>query len=350
MKRVDAILTTNLRQHPAVQAWSHLVAAPVEPDYIEVLKHKSRSSVYRLAGIGPGNAGVIAKRAHLQKAVVERDVYEQVLSRLPSSSPDYYGFVEEEGASFAWLFLEDVGGEQYSPGAEEHRRLVGRWLGALQAFSERSSSRNAFAERGPDFYRGHLQSIRETLPRLQARSSISPEGVEVLDHISLLCEYLESCWMDLEGFCEHVPRTLVHTDCLPKNVHVREAGDGVEVAVFDWGGAGWGLAATDLGQLALPFGGPPVREPDYLAYWEVTREHWPALRLESIRQLAYLGQLFWALKVIDLSFPVFDYPSQDVVEKYRLYSAALARSIDGASWGPAPGAAAPPPVFRRSQS
>ncbi len=60
-----------LLEHPAMQAWSRLHLEQVAPVHIESLKHKHKSAIYRLAGIGPAGANVIAKRSLVSAAQTE---------------------------------------------------------------------------------------------------------------------------------------------------------------------------------------------------------------------------------------------------------------------------------------
>ena len=330
MKEGGKVLTENLREHPAVRAWSRLSPARALPEHVVVLKRKAKGAVYRLAGVGPGRRAVIAKRCSREKAAVERAIYEQILPRLPLATLDYHGFVEEGDGLFAWLFLEDVGDECYSPDVEEHRALAARWLALFHSAADGAEVKAAFPERGPDHHRAHLRSILETLPQIRALPSVPHDGIEVLASIASRCECLESSWSRVEAFCERIPRALVHGDCLAKNVHLRASQAGRGVAFFDWGGAGWGLVATDLGQLALPHRGPPDDDPGCAMYLAVARRRWPDLDLETVRQLANLGQLFWALKVISRGIPEFDCDwarPEDVTGNLRIYEAALARSM-----------------------
>jgi hypothetical protein len=338
MKKAVKVIRENLREHPAVQAWSRLRPGRIEPDHIVQLKRKAKGAVYRLAGVGPGDGSVIAKRCDPEKGAIERIVYERVLPHVHATSLDYYGFVEEGEGGFAWLFLEDVGQERYSPCVRDHRTLAARWLGLLHIVAERSSVKSLVPDRGPGHYLRHLRSIRAALPQAAELPSVRSNGLDgraVLDDIGSMCEGLESCWSEVEALCERTPRTLVHADCLAKNVHIRAGEAGPQLAFFDWGGAGWGLAATDLGQLGLPRYGPPSHAPDSAAYLAVAREHWPGLELDTIVQLAVLGQLFWALKVIDRGLPELgcDWSSPaKVVGNLRIYGAALARSMDAGAW------------------
>src|SRR5213593_2636923 len=78
------ILPANLLDHRAVKAWRRVQPESFEPRNIEVLKlTKKKSAVYRLSGVGPNGAAVIAKRVRTHTATVERIVYETVLPRLP---------------------------------------------------------------------------------------------------------------------------------------------------------------------------------------------------------------------------------------------------------------------------
>jgi hypothetical protein len=317
-------------EHPAVRAWLELSPAGPRPEAVERLKRKAKGAVYRLIRARPGGAAVIAKRCHWDKAQIERAIYETVLPRLPEMPFEYHGFVEERDERYSWLFLEDVGDERYCPGVAHHRSLVASWLALLHTTASDESLRALVPDRGPEHYREHLRSICETLPRVRRLESVPAEGVEVLRQIGSCCEQLESSWRRIETLGDGAPRTVVHDDCLAKNVHLRARACGLGVAPFDWGGAGWGLAVTDLGQLALPREGPPDHEPDYAAYRCVARSRWPFLDLEAIRQLANLGQLFWALKVIDRGLREFECDwarAEDVVRNLGIYAAALGRAL-----------------------
>jgi aminoglycoside phosphotransferase (APT) family kinase protein len=330
VRKPAKVLRTDLAEHPAVRAWSGLSPTHALPDHLVILKRKAEGAVVRLAGVGPEGRAVIAKRCRFEKAVIERAVYEQVLPRLPLPSLDYHGSVAEEDGRFVWLFLEDVGDERYTPEDREHRELAARWLACLHTTALGADLRGLFPERGPDHYRGELRAIRATLPQGGSLPTPSPRGTGVLDRIASLCERLESSWSGVDALCEKAPRALVHGDCLAKNVHFRGTGAGRRVAPFDWGGAGIGVAATDLGQLALPRRGPPDDAPDHAAYLDVARRRWPELEFETVRQLAELGQLFWALKVIRRAIPELDCNwarPGDVLHDLAVYEAALARSF-----------------------
>src|SRR5260370_28709409 len=121
----------DLTEQPPVWEWSELRSVRVRPDAVEVLKDRKDSKVYRLDGAGPGGSNVIAKWCSQANALLERTIYEKVLSRLPFPTLRYYGLLEEEGSEFCWVFIEDAGGVRYCPDIEEHCVLAAEWLGVL---------------------------------------------------------------------------------------------------------------------------------------------------------------------------------------------------------------------------
>src|SRR5437773_4807818 len=114
----------NLLDNRVVRAWAALKPVRVEPEGIEILKLKSKSSVYRLVGVGQGGSSVVAKRCRTATASVERMIYEEFLPRLQQPALRWYGFVEEPDEDYGWLFLEDAGAGAYLPSCEEHRTLA----------------------------------------------------------------------------------------------------------------------------------------------------------------------------------------------------------------------------------
>jgi len=132
-----------------------------------------------------------------------------------------------------------------------------------------------------------------------------------------------------------MPRTFIHGDCLAKNVHVRTTKEGLTLAPLDWGSAGWGLPATDLGQLGLPYRHLPPAVPDYATYLSVVLDRWPGFDMQIVQQLANLGQMFWSLEAISRSVPEFDYKEariERIMNKFDVYRSVLADTIRAARW------------------
>lgn len=300
-------LETNLLEHPAVRAWRDLGHQRVKPLYIEVLKKKNKKKcfTYRLAGVGPGKCPVIAKRCPPDRAVLERTVYEEVLPQLSVKTARYYGSIQDADG-FSWMFLEDVGDQRYSPLSSEHRALAAKWLGVMHTSGESIDLSSSLPDRGLEYYQKYLRLLGEAIPRIRTLSTLNARSHAVLNRIFALCQDLDEQWRNIRSFCETLPRTFVHGDCVVKNAHVRLTRHGPAFAPFDWGGAGWGLPATDLGQLGLPYHSVPKNDPDYQTYAETVGEQWPRLDVETVRRLAYLGQILWSLKVIGLSLPGFE--------------------------------------------
>jgi len=333
MARKRKSLTDNLQEHRAVRALIRFGLSNNAPSELVVLQKKNSGAVYALIGDDLPGGRVVAKLCENEKARVERAVYETVLPQLSSGAIEYFGHLAENERS-VWLFMEDVGGQRYDADNEVHRRLAAHWFGELQIRITRHEMENVFPDRGAAFYRSFLSSIIDTIPGILLNVSQPLGNRKPLERIMSRCEELDSFWETLESFCACVPVGFSHGDCLPKNVHVRESAGGAAIAAFDWGGAGWSPAATDLGQLALPRRGPPDTLPDLQTYRDVAAAAWPGLDVTTIARLALIGQLFWSLKVISRGLPEFscDWKTpQDVLTDMCIYEQALARSIDGIS-------------------
>jgi hypothetical protein len=103
------VLWGSLAWHPAAAAWRAVAPTAPNPDCIEVLRSKNGSAVYRLVGAGPSGGPIIARRSGKTTALIVRALYEKMLSRLPITLPRYRAFCAD-GPEYAWVFLEDVGG------------------------------------------------------------------------------------------------------------------------------------------------------------------------------------------------------------------------------------------------
>src|SRR5438309_6993694 len=93
------------REHPAIKAWAKLRPESVPPTGIATLRERRKGSVYRLEGVGPAGADVIAKRSSPERIRGEHTLYQQVLPALPIPTVRYYGFVEEPNDGCCWLVL-----------------------------------------------------------------------------------------------------------------------------------------------------------------------------------------------------------------------------------------------------
>ncbi|MGH7150212.1 MAG: aminoglycoside phosphotransferase family protein [Planctomycetota bacterium] len=297
MKREPiAILREGLSGHPAVRAWRELAPAHVEPECVEVMRERRKSSLYRLLGVGVGGSAVVAKRGRASRAAIERTVYEEALPHLPVSAPRFYGSVPDgDGTEYLWLFLEDVGAEKYSRSNEEHLALAGRWLGRMHASATRFAGASRLAERlpdgGPSRYLEHLRSGRRNILANVENPSLTVEEVDTLRGILRLHDRLESAWPWVEGSCEGLPPTLVHNDFRPKNAYVRSGPTGLQLFPIDWETAGWGLRAADLTRVGLD------------AYASALEDACPGLDTRALPRMAHVGQVFRFLAAIGWESP-----------------------------------------------
>jgi len=283
------VLHDDLSKHPAVEAWSTLRPAKVEPQSIHVLRQRRGSSLYRLLGVGFEGSSVIVKRCRKERGAIERTVYAEVLPHLPVTAPRYYGCREEDES--CWLFLEDVGAERYLQSSEEHLALAGRWLALLHTSAAEipaaASAASRLPDGGPARYLEHLRSARRVLSKNFSHSLLTAEELGVLEGIVSLYDQLEGRWGRAEEACEGVRCTLVHGDFRPKNAYTRGDATGVQLFPIDWEMAGWGPPAADLTRVDLG------------AYKSVIKDRCPSVDACAIDRLAGVGQVFRFLAAIN---------------------------------------------------
>ncbi|MEW6232845.1 MAG: phosphotransferase [Chloroflexota bacterium] len=326
-------MQTDLLAHPAVKAWRRLLPERVEPESVEILREKKKSAIYCLEGVGLAGSAVIAKRCRQADAVIEQTIYEEILPHLPITVVHYYGLVGEPDSQFCWLFLEDAGGESYSPHIEEHRALAAQWLGHLHTSAAYVTAADCLADRGPGHYLEHLQSGRAKILRNLTNPELKADGRVVLENIISQCDFLESRWQRVEEFCAALPRTLVHGDFTGKNLRVRTGQAGVALLAFDWEKAGWGIPAPDLAPSALLGSGGFSANPNIVIYWSIVRDHWPSLDFQTIQQLANCGKAFRCLAALNWRAQQLAYEGGGwAVEEMRIYQTGLSDAIQAATW------------------
>jgi hypothetical protein len=280
------VMRTDLHEHPAAKAWMNLTQMATAPDEIQTLKHGLKAWIFRLTGVGPGGASIIAKRCKRKKAMIERTIYEEVLPSLPVTAVRSYGFAEDPESRFCWLFLEDTDGEAYSPRIKEHRALAARWLGLMHTSAARVAKAADLPDRSPGWYLRLLQSGRKRFVRSTRSLSLNADDVAVLKSVISELDNLETRWDKLDQFCEVIPSTLLHLDFNPKNVFVRSTTKELTLLPIDWEVAGWGIPAQDLVGAEINI------------YRSVVRDEWPDLSIHAIQRLANIGTLFWFIRKI----------------------------------------------------
>ena len=290
------VLPGNLLDHRAVKAWRRIKPECFEPQNIEVLKLKTRkSAVYRLTGAGSNGSAIIAKRCQAATASVERVVYEEFLPGLPLPALRCHGFVEEPGGEFCWLFLEDAGGQEYSPASAAHRALAGQWLASVHRAPFATGLQARLPDRGPAHYLQLLRSSRAALLEYAGNPVLSADEVALVRRFAACGDAIEAHWDEVEKSCGKLPRTLVHGDFVIKNLRVHAgATTGPALLVFDWEMAGWGVPATDLAQFVGRCASPELK-----VYCPAVRHDFPQLDLRDIQRLADYGNV---LRMVDKVF------------------------------------------------
>jgi hypothetical protein len=344
-RKAIQLIGTDLLAHPAIKAWQALQPERLEPEAVVILRKASpvhESAVYRLEGVGPAGAAVIAKWCGQATAGTERTVYEEILPCLPTPTLHFYGCVEEPDGGGCWLLLECAGGEKYSSLTAEHRALAAQWLGRLHTSAAGIAATRRLPDRGPGHYLDHLRSARNTIVRHLTNPALCTDDLVVLKAIVSQCDDLEEQWSEVEDWCNWMPRTLVHGDFNGKNVRVCIEQVGMALQAFDWGEAGWGIAAVDLAQTTAPFRGFSA-SPDLATYWSVVREPWPSLDLRGVHRLATCGRLFrclaalnWAVQGLEYRLgylPVIrEHITLILMTELRPYQAWLAGIIQAREW------------------
>jgi len=327
----NEVLPENLLEHRAVQAWSRLQPERIKPEAIEILKLKNKSAVYRLAGVGPAGSAVIAKRCRTPTARIERMIHEEFVPHLSIAGLRCYGFVEEPGGDYCWLFLEEATGQAYSPLAPYLRALAGRWLGTIHTAAIESGLESRLPARQPSHYLNLLRTSHEDLVRHFANPALRPNDIEVLRVLASYCRSLEAHWNELEEICDRMPRTLVHGDFVIKNVRVRSVAGSLVLLVFDWEYTGWGVPATDLAQ----FTGYTV-SPDLQTYRVTVEKSGATLDGLDSNRVAKCGQFFRLIDDVSWASSGLVFKSYIFLEKpisyLRLYVPRMAEALRAAGW------------------
>jgi hypothetical protein len=293
-------MSDTLIGHPAVRAWQRARPDASAPVLVEPLRKtrpdgtqgKEKTGTFWLhhgQDIGP----TIAKRRLRECLESEHVMYQRVLPQLPIPLVNCLGFVADQDPERAWLFLEDVGGDPYRPGKHDHQVMAARWLATVHVFGMKTSTRALLPDRGPNHYLSELRSACS-----QISSHLACDHFAGDDHRILLATLrglaeLEKHWKTLEGWCDAMPRTLIHGDFVTKNCRVlRNTTLDVGLCVFDWETAGWGPPAVDLATNAWSPRGLAL---DYATYSRVIRRDWAASGQQELEQAVRIGD---ALRVV----------------------------------------------------
>jgi aminoglycoside phosphotransferase (APT) family kinase protein len=253
--------------HPALRAWRELGGS--DPPAVLVVKEERgsarQSRIYRLEGVGPGGASVVAKRSGRETIALERRIYAEVLAGLPIEALCCFGTVDDADPRFAWLFLEAARGEEFDADSAAHRASAATWLAGLHTGAEALPVIGDLPDRGPDHFLDHLRGARRRIAENFDAPALRGADRGLLDAILCGLDVVEWHWSAVEEACAGAPQTLVHGDFAKRNVRVESDGSHARLWVFDWEVAGRGAPGIDL-----------VRA-DADTYAAGVRERWPGL-------------------------------------------------------------------------
>jgi aminoglycoside phosphotransferase (APT) family kinase protein len=283
--------------HPALQAWRTVHGVRIPPAQVDSLKRTRKSHVYRIHGVGPDRAAVIAKRGRTLIVERERRVYEQVLDRLPGAAVPYLGAVTEPGGRFAWLFTQEASGDAYSPLLPEHRRVAAAWLAHLHVTAATTSPTGWLPDRGPAHYRRRLDALAVAFGAQLRHPDWNQDGQHVLHRVSGACSAIDQRWSRLEAICFGVSASVVHGDFKQKNLRVDSVCAPLGLMAFDWAHCGWGVPAVDLARTATS-DRPLSANPDLDVYHAMAAEEQPSLTSSRVAALAVAGSVFRCLDSI----------------------------------------------------
>jgi ABC-type multidrug transport system ATPase subunit len=335
----------NLRAHPAVQAWLRLDPAHRMPERISPAKVKPNKTrpmtVYRLEGVGAEGSTVIAKRCKRGDGLIERTVYEQILTRVPLPGPRYYGALpdpnDDPEKDVCWLFIGEIQGEKYDMLLPAHRAAAARWLGILHTEACSVANQVELRDAGPSRYRGQMRAARDLIRDHLDNPAFTADDLAFLDILLARFDHLEEHWDWLENASTGLPYTLAHGDFNGKNLRVQSSPAGPQIVAFDWEDSGRGVPTTDLAQVVTTSCRISA-SPDLATYLAVVRKRWPDCDQADVERLATCGAVFRALAVIEWDSHHLAHDWADsFVPNLRLYEAELAHALGriGFTRGPA---------------
>ncbi|MGY1737094.1 phosphotransferase family protein [Geodermatophilus sp. SYSU D00684] len=251
-----------------------------------VQRQKRKAEVWRLSGT-TADVRVFAKRCRRHEADREELVYTGVLPRTGMGTARYLGRADAGDGRTAWVFVEEVVGAVYDARVPWHRDLAADWLSALHAAARACPAPDGLPDVGPRRYRAMLDDLVHLLPAAAGNPELGPDDLEVLERTADCCHELSDLWPRLVLAVEEFPRTLVHGSFSQRNMLIATRHGRPVLHVFDWGAAGWGVPARDLGKLVeAKIAGPESR------YWR----RFPEVARADRALLLAAGRLFRAIE------------------------------------------------------
>ena len=322
------------QEHPAYIAWTGFAGCTEAIRGIDVLKEDDRSSVYRLVTADPRGPNIIVKSSSRDRIVKESTAYERILPLVSVVVPRYRGFVDGREHENSYLFVDEVGGRDYSSAIGEHRLIAGEWLGHFHVSSAELIAKARYFERDLQYYQGHLRLAAETILKHRSNPSLKEDDLQVLDAITSQCDLMERHWGELEDYCSRMPLCYSHGDFKSDNVRIVHTSSGHRhLVVFDWSAIALHIPAVDATQLfALSFSKEPINA-DIHAYCAIVRRKWPFMDVPQVRRLAYVGEIFRWVVAIRWAAEDLKYEwTEQAIYLFRLYRSWMEDIVHVAPW------------------
>lgn len=272
---------------------------------------------------------MFAKHCDPVSGDIQRFCHEELLPQLPVATPPYLGSHRDPDGTW-WLFIEDVGREEYSARDPEQRRLAGQWVGRLHRHGAHLASAASLPGAGLERYLEHLRAACGLIQKHFANPALTEDDRDLLRAILRLLAQVEADWHRIERALEGTPTTFVHADLQPKNIRVVRDGAALSLSVFDWELAGRGLPAIDL----APANGHDLSSlVDLDAYLAEVAIEWPHLDAAAVQRQVAVGLVLRRLSAIEwashsLKFERADYLS-DPLSSLESYHRSLVRALAG---------------------
>ena len=209
----------------------------------------------------------------------------------------------------------------YLSNSAAHRMIGAKWLAMLHTISADLPAYLSLPDRTPKYYLWVLRSARDTMLENVGSPAFKPADLMLLETILGHFDVVEFHWNKLEEFCDEIPLTIVHGDFVSKNLRLRSGPNGDELLVFDWGTAGYGVPASDLGGVDIP------------VYQSLVRQSWPHLDIQKARQLLVTGKVFRLLAAIRWECQNFKHQwLERPIQNMRIYESWLDNTIRNSTW------------------
>ncbi len=276
---------------PDVEAEAHLIAASAFPGFSVMSSHayptarRNKTTAFFVRDDDYA-ISLAVKRQRPEPAVIERHVYNRILSVVGVQHLRCHGVWRSQVTDWAWLVTDHASGSQFDPNCPEHAARLGRWLGTTHVRAAATATTRALPTHDAPYCRNRLSDAISVLDDGAANIALSPESVACLLSLRTIMDEVLSRWDDMTALLAATPPTLVHGDLTPSNVKMFAHRDGLRPLVFDWETAGFGSPMVDLPNI------------DLVAYRDAVSSTWPNVDLGTLRRLQTLGVVAWTAYVL----------------------------------------------------